>query len=91
MKLQNGGVWRYVVSALGAIAVIFTIVTIVVGGQIDAHEAEFETKQRETVIEIKEDIAALKANQAANQRQLDNIQEQGKHTQELVEQLIREN
>ena len=91
MILKENGMWRYIVSALGAIVVIFTIVTIVVNGEIGAHEAEFETKQQETVTEIKEDIATLKANQEANQRQLDTIQSQGQHTQELVEQLIREN
>lgn len=60
-----------------------------VDNKILSHEAEFETKQQEVVIEIKTDIATLKAQGTAQQRQLNVIQQQGQHTQELVEQLIR--
>ena len=61
-----------------------------VDGKILKHEVEFEQKQRHDVTTIKTDIATLKAQNNSQQRQLDAIQEQGKHTQDLVEQLIRE-
>ena len=96
MTIKNGQ-WKVVFSLLGAIVAVFSIIAFVNGGvderidrKVIKHEAEFEMKQQQTVTEIKTDIATLKANQESAQRQLSTIQEQGKHTQELVEQLIRD-
>lgn len=61
-----------------------------VDSKINKHEAEFEVKQQATVIEIKTDIAALKEQSVAQQRQLDRIERNGEHQQELLEQIIRE-
>lgn len=83
--------------ACGLVVSIFTIITYVNSGvdsridnKIKGHEAEFEMKQQEVTTKIKTDIATLKEQGVAQQRQLNVIQEQGRHTQELVEQLIRE-
>lgn len=84
-------------SILAVIVATLTIIGVVNGGvderidnKINVHEKEFEMKQQETVGEIKTDIATLKEQGKAHQRQLDAIEDQGKHTQQLVEQLIRE-
>ena len=83
--------------AAGLIATVFSIVQYVNSGvderidrKIINHEAEFEMEQQVVVGEIREDIATLKEQGKSQQRQLDAIQEQGRHTQELVEQIIRE-
>ena len=73
------------------------LVTFVSGGvddridnKINVHERDFELRQQETIGVIRTDVATLKEQGVSQQRQLDDIQGQGKHTQELVEQLIRE-
>ena len=89
--ILKDGQWKVPTSILAAILSVITIVSIIADGKISKHEAEFETKQQQTVTEIKTDIATLKERSESNQRQLQSIEEQGKHTQELVEQLIRDN
>ena len=86
----NNGQWKVPTAILATIISIITIVSVITDGKISKHEAEFETKQQESVIEIKTDIATLRARSEENQRRLRSIEDQGKHTQELVEQLIRE-
>ena len=86
----NNGQWKVPTAILATIISIITIVSVITDGKISKHEAEFETKQQESVIEIKTDIATLRARSEENQRRLQSIEAQGKHTQELVERLIRE-
>ena len=89
MTLDNGQ-WRVPTAIFATIISIITIVSVITDGKISKHEAEFETKQQKSMIEIKTDIATLRARSEENQRRLQFIEAQGKHTQELVEQLIRE-
>jgi len=83
-----------VVALIGGIAGIIGFINGGVDERIDmkinSHEVQFESKQQETVNEIKTDIATLTEQGRSQQRQLDTIQQQGQHTQELVEQLIRD-
>lgn len=58
--------------------------------KLSTHEAEFEMKQQAIISEIKQDVATLTEQGVSHQRQLDVIQEQGKQTQELVVQIIRD-
>ena len=98
MTKQQQGTLKIAVAVIGMIVGVASIAAYVNSGvdfridnKINEHEAEFEVKQQQTVTEIKEDIATLKEQSTSQQRQLDVIQDQGKHTQELVEQLLREN
>ena len=79
---------------IGGIAAILVAITALVGfasrgveekidGKITEHEAVFEAEQQEQISCIREDISALKAG-------VDRNYEQGKHTQELVEQVLQE-
>ena len=90
-KVALGGILGAIMSILGIIGFVNSGVDGRIENKIIKHEAEFEAEQQQTVTEIKEDIATLKARSEANQRQLNSIEAQGKHTQELVEQLIRDN
>ena len=49
-----------------------------------------EIEQQKVVGEIQQDVATLKEQGVSQQRQLDRMEEGQQHTQELVEQLIRE-
>ena len=97
MTLENFDWMKYakfgLTVALAAIAIVGYVNSGVderIDTKITSHEAEFEMKQHETATEIKIDVAALKEQSVAQQRQLDEIGSNVKHTQELVEQLIRE-
>jgi len=86
--------WKGVAALIATVLVIITWFSTGVDTKIDnkiiQHERNFELKQQKVVGEIQRNVATLNENSRSQQRQLDAIQEQGKHTQELVEQLIRE-
>jgi len=86
--------WKGVATLIVSIIAILTFGSTMFDNRMDnkitEHERDFELKQQESVGEIKKDVAVLKENSRSQQRQLDAIQEQGKHTQELVEEILRE-
>ena len=90
-QLGVAGVLAAVLSVIGIIGFVNGGIDEQIDDKIIKHEAEFELKQQETIGEIKQDIATLKERSAAVQDKLNDIDDQGRHTQELVEQLIREN
>ena len=97
MTAKQNNTLKVAGAVVALIAGIFSVVAYVNSGvderidnKIIKHEKEFEAEQRVVVGEIKEDVATLKEQGKSQQRQLDVIQQQGQHTQELVEQLIRD-
>ena len=97
MTAKQNNTLKVAGAVVALIAGIFSVVAYVNSGvderidnKIIKHEKEFEAEQRVVVGEIKEDVATLKEQGRSQQRQLDVIQQQGQHTQELVEQLIRD-
>lgn len=84
------GVATLILAILGIVAYFNAGVENKIDVKITEHEKEFEMQQQRTFGKIQQDVAVLKENSTSQQRQLDQIQQDTRHTQELVEQLIRE-
>lgn len=79
-----GGVAALLVSVLTVVGIVNSGVDEKIDVKINTHSAESGLEQQKESEQIRRDIAVLDT-------KVDSLKDQGKHTQELVEQLIREN
>ena len=78
-----GGVGTILVSILTVVGIVNSGVNDKIDTKIDIHSAESGLEQQKALEEIRKDVAVL-------DQKVDSIKETGEHTQELLEQIIRE-